>query len=145
MAHTTDWLEDVATLMDVDLGIGVKQPAAVSAGEFAIFVDGRDKEIQSNLIQLIRTSSPQDDDIAEEHDRAFQVLVTGDKESPGPAVLKAEEIYDKLHTQVGLQTTGGRKFAVFVAQQSPSVIGKDENENFMASFNFTTKYREEVS
>ncbi len=146
MAHSDDWLKDVALLMEVDLSIGTRWDGSVPAGTFAIFVDGRSKKRQHTLIQLIRGTVPQDDDIAEEHNRGFQVLVTGDKQNAGPAILKAEEIYDKLHTQVALTPTGGsRTFAVFMAQQAPTLIGKDENQNIQYSFNFLTKYREEVS
>lgn len=149
MAHpdaTSDWLEDVALLMDVDLGIGVKMPATVPAGEFAIYVDGRSKARQHTNIQLIRSTAPQDDDVAEEHHRMFQVLITANKQKVTPAILKGEEIYDKLHSQVALTPTGGsRTFDFFMAQQSASFVGRDENKNIQYSLNFLTKYREEVS
>lgn len=136
-----DWLEDLVDLF-VQEGLGVK--ASLVAGDFGIFRDGRPKDRQHRLIILSRTGGTPDSEIAELRPRTFQVLVIGDKTDPEPAVLKADEIYEKI-SHKRLTLTGGRTFDYFLPLQLPTLIGPDENQNLMWSNNYRTQNKEEVS
>ncbi len=149
MASRADWLQDMVQLF-VDLSLGVEWDGSQDLVTWAIFRDGRSPKRQHTAIQLMRGSGEPDPDLVVVRRKTFQVMVTGDRRRTSTdtvnAAIKAQEIYDKIHTQVASVVTGSdRVFAVIVAQQEPTLIGRDENANFVYSFNVLTEFREEVT